>query len=56
MLFLFYPTTLTVDCINVGDIFGSQFLIFCFCKTDITLTSVFVGSRMKYLNRLYPSE
>jgi hypothetical protein len=42
-LFLFYLARLTVDQINMGDIFASQLLIFGLCKAHVTLTPVNVG-------------
>lgn len=42
-LFLFYLARLTVDHINMGDIFASQLLIFGLCKAHLTLTPVNVG-------------
>ena len=42
-LFLFYLARLTVDQINMGDIFASQFLIFDLCKAYLILTPVYIG-------------
>lgn len=42
-LFLFYLARLTVDQINMGDIFAAQLLIFGLCKAYLTLTPVYIG-------------
>lgn len=42
-LFLFSLARLTVDQINMGDIFAAQLLIFGLCKAYLALTPVYVG-------------
>lgn len=52
-LCLFYLARLTMDQINMGDRFAAQLLIFCLCKTHLTLTSFYVGNKINIKNTVY---
>lgn len=54
-LCLFYLATLTVDQINMGDIFASQLLIFGFCKAHLPLTPAYVARANLKSQKFWPS-